>query len=166
MRTHVTFLAAAVDGTARRPGPAEDQDGDSGATLAASLVAAFDARGDLRADPELVQEDWGWRLSVSAGPVRGSLGLGPYRVGTSSGDQAGWLCFWDPPKPRKPFLGFGKARADDHRRAVEAASVAVLRRLQEVLAASPWVSEIRWHDEARFMHGDESRWASTPLAPE
>ena len=33
-------------------------------------------------------------------------------VGTSHGDQDGWLCFWDPPKKKKPFLFFGKTKAD------------------------------------------------------
>ncbi len=96
MKNHVTFLADGFNQTEQRPNFIND--GNFGEDLAHWLIAEFKKFEDTSAEPEPLQEDWGWWVFVSTGQVCGSIGLGAYVVGTSHGDQDGWMCFWDPPK--------------------------------------------------------------------
>ena len=161
MKTHVTFLADGFNQTEQKPNFIND--GNFGEDLAHWLIAEFKKFEDISADPEPLQEDWGWWVFISTGQFSGSIGLGSYVVGTSHGDQDGWLCFWDPAKKKKPFLFFGKTKADQSNHQIEELYKENLLRFHDILSESPRISQIRWHDETDFMKGKEDSWSSIPF---
>ena len=161
MKTHVTFLADGFNQTEQKPNFIND--GNFGEDLAHWLIAEFKKFEDISADPEPLQEDWGWWVFISIGQFSGSIGLGSYVVGTSHGDQDGWLCFWDPAKKKKPFLFFGKTKADQSNHQIEELYKENLLRFHDILSESPRISQIRWHDETDFMKGKEDSWSSIPF---
>ncbi|MFN6129282.1 MAG: hypothetical protein ACK6DC_20790 [Planctomycetota bacterium] len=161
MKNHVTFLADGFNQT--EPKPNFINDGNFGEDLAHWLIAEFKKFEDISADPEPLQEDWGWLVFVSTGQFTGNIGLGFYVVGTSQGDQDGWLCVWDPPKKKKPFLLFRKTKADQSNHQIEEISKKILLRFHDILSESPRISQIRWHDETDFMQGNEDNWSAKPF---
>jgi hypothetical protein len=161
MKTHVTFLADGFNQTEQKPNFIND--GNFGVDLAHWLIAEFKKFEDISADPEPLQEDWGWWVFISTGQFSGSIGLGSYVVGTSHGDQDGWLCFWDPQKKKKPFLFFGKTKADQSNHQIEELYKENLLRFHDILSESPRISQIRWHYETDFMKGKEDSWSSIPF---
>ena len=161
MKTYVTFLSEGFNQTEQKPNFIND--GNFGEDLAHWLIAEFKKFEDISSDPEPLQEDWGWWVFVSTGQFSGSIGLGSYVVGTSHGDQDGWLCFWDPPKKKKPFLFFGKTKADQSNHQIEEVSKKILLRFHDILSESARVSQIRWHDETDFMNGKEDNWSAKPF---
>ena len=161
MKTHVTFLADGFNQTEQKPNFINDE--NFGEDLAHWLIAEFKKFEDISADPEPLQEDWGWWVFISTGQFSGSIGLGSYVVGTSHGDQDGWLCFWDPAKKKKPFLFFGKTKADQSNHQIEELYKENLLRFHDILSESPRISQIRWHDETDFMKGKEDSWSSIPF---
>jgi hypothetical protein len=161
MKNHVTFLADGFNQTEQRPNFIND--GNFGEDLAHWLIAEFKNFEDISTDSEPLQEDWGWWVFVSTGQVYGSIGLGAYVVGTSHGDQDGWMCFWDPPEKKKPFLFFGKTKADQSNHQIEEVSKKILLQFHDILSESPRISQIRWHDETDFMNGKEDNWSSKPF---
>jgi len=58
MKTHVTFLADGFNQTEQKPNFIND--GNFGEDLAHWLIAEFKKFEDILADPEPLQEDWGW----------------------------------------------------------------------------------------------------------
>ncbi|MFN9713654.1 MAG: hypothetical protein ACK57G_07665 [Planctomycetota bacterium] len=161
MKNHVTFLADGFNQT--EPKPNFINDGNFGEDLAHWLIAEFKKFEDISADPEPLQEDWGWLVFVSTGQFTGNIGLGFYVVGTSQGDQDGWLCVWDPPKKKKPFLLFRKTKADQSNHQIEEISKKILLRFHDIHSESPRISQIRWHDETDFMQGNEDNWSAKPF---
>lgn len=161
MRNHVTFVAGGFERS--HPGPDADDAPPPGEDLARWLIAELGGSGGLDAAPEPMPEDWGWRVFVSVDGLSANLGVGEYQVGTATGDRAGWLCFLDPPKRRKPVLMFGKAAAEAHNRRVDAACRTILARVHEVLARASVATDVRWHLESDFMAGVEDRWESRPV---
>ncbi|WP_216918995.1 hypothetical protein [Synechococcus sp. CCAP 1479/9] len=161
MKTHVTFLAEGLNQV--EPKKNFINDSNFGEDMAQWIIDGFNKSGDVSADPEPLQEDWGWRVYVSTDGFSGNIGLGSYVVGTSSGDHDGWVCFWDKPKWKKPFLFFGRAKADEYNKRVEESSVKIILRFHGILCASQRISQIRWHDEADFLKGNEESWTPKPL---
>jgi hypothetical protein len=161
MKTHVTFLAEGFNQTERKPNFIND--GNFGEDLAQWIIAEFNKFDDIPADTEPLQEDWGWRVFVSTKLCSGNIGLGCYQVETTSGEKDGWMCFWDAPKKKKPFLFFGKSKAEESNMHIEDASRMILLRFHDIISASSRFSQIRWHDETDFMKGNEDNWAPKPL---
>ncbi len=97
----------------------------------------------------------------------GSLCVGAYQAGTTTGQADGWLCFWDPPRnKRRGWFGFGRQKLEDEARRIDEASRIVLSRLAEVLVDTGGFTAIRWHHEEDFMSGNEDTWADGPFAQE
>ena len=161
MKTHVTFLAEGFNKIERKPNFINDD--NFGEDLAQWIIAEFNKFKDISADPEPLQEDWGWLVFVSTEQFSGNIGMGSYEVGTSNGEKDGWLCFWDTPKMKKPFLFFGKAKAAEYNLRIQEDSKKILLRFHEIISASPRISQIRWHDETDFRKGNEDSWTSKPL---
>jgi hypothetical protein len=160
MKTHVTFLADGFNLTETKPNFIND--GNFGEDVAQWIIAEFNKHSDISADPEPLQEDWGWLIQVSTDQFSGHIGLGSYQVGTSNGEKDGWLCFWEAPKKKEPFLFFGKAKADEYNARIPEASEKMLRRFHAIISASSIISQIRWHDESDFMNGNEDKWSPMP----
>jgi hypothetical protein len=160
MKNHVTFLAEGFNQTEQKPNFINDD--NFGEDLALWMIAEFNKFKDISADPEPLQEDWGWWVFVSTENYTGHIGLGSYEVGTPDGQKDGWMCFWDTPKKKKPFLFFGKGKADEYNTRIQEASKKIIMRSHDIISASPRFSRIRWHDEADFMKGNEDSWTSIP----
>lgn len=160
MKNHVTFLADGFNLTETKPNFINDD--NFGEDLAQWLIAEFNKHRDFSADPEPIQEDWGWLIQISTDQFSGHIGLGPYEVGTTDGEIYGWMCFWEAPKKKKPLLFFGKAKADEYNVRIPEASEKILRRFHAIISESPIISQIRWHDESDFMNGNEDNWSPMP----
>ena len=160
MRTHVTFVADSFNQKEGRPNFIND--GNFGEDLAQWLIAKLSQVGDISVEPDPLQEDWGWCVFVSADQVSGFIGLGAYEVGTAEGIKDGWMCFLDMPR-KKPFLFFGKSKADEYNSRIQEVSEKILRGFNAIISNSPSISQIRWHNEADFMSANEDNWTSSPL---
>lgn len=66
-------------------------------------------------------------------------------------------------KNKKPFLFFGKTKADQSNHQIEELYKKNLLRFHDILSESPRISQIRWHDETDFMKGKEDSWSSIPF---
>lgn len=161
MKTYVTFFADRFNQKERQPGFINDD--NFGEDLAQWIIAKLSQADDVSADPDPLQEDWGWLVYVSVGHVSGHIGLGTYQVETSEGMKDGWMCFLEMPRNKKPSLLLNKAKADEYNFRIQGASEKILRDFNAILSSSPSISQIRWHDESDFLSGNEDNWTLSPL---
>jgi hypothetical protein len=161
MKNHVTFFADRFNQKKQQP---SFIDADIfGKDLAQWIIAKLSQADDISADPDPLQEDWGWLVFVSVDQVPGHIGLGAYQIETFEGIKDGWLCFLEMPKNKKPSLLLNKAKADEYNFRIQEVSEKILRAFNIILGNSPSISQIRWHNEADFMMGNEANWTSSPL---
>lgn len=161
MKTYVTFLADRFNQKERRPNFINDD--NFGEDLAQWIIAKLSQESDILADSDPLQEDWGWLVYVSVDQVSGHIGLGAYQVETLEGVNDGWMCFLEMPRNKKPSLLLNKAKADEYNFQIQVASRKILQAFNAILRNSPSISQIRWHNEADFLSGNEDNWAPSPL---
>jgi hypothetical protein len=80
MKTYVTFVADRFNQKERLPTFINDD--NFGEVLAQWIIAKLSQAVDVLADPDPLQEDWGWLVHVSVDQVSGHIGLGAYQVET------------------------------------------------------------------------------------
>jgi hypothetical protein len=73
------------------------------------------------------------------------------------------MCFLKMPKNRKPSLLLNKAESDEYNSGIHEVSEKILQDFNAILSNSPSISQIRWHNEADFLTGNEDDWAASPL---
>jgi hypothetical protein len=161
MNTYVTFVADRFNQKERRPNFINDD--NFGEDLAQWIIAKLSQVNDILADPDPLQEDWGWLVYVSVDQVSGNIGLASYQVETPEGIKDGWMCFLEMPKNKKPSLLLNKAKADEYNCRIQEVSEKILRDFNAILSSSPSISQIRWHNESDFMSGNEDNWTVSPL---
>jgi hypothetical protein len=161
MKTYATFVADKFNQKERLPNFINDD--NFGEDLAQWIIAKLSLADDISVDPDPLQEDWGWLVNVSVGQVSGHIGLGAYQVETPEGVKDGWMCFLKMPKNRKPSLLLNKAESDEYNSRIQEVSEKILQGFNTILSNSPSISQIRWHNEADFLTGNEDDWTASPF---
>ena len=125
MRTHLEFNSALL----------KDPDGQGntfnpdihGRKLAEFLAKEFGARGF---DGTVIEEDWGWMVSLKSQPFALWLGCGSYE------DDADWLVFIE---PSTPVIRKWLAKIDTR---PEVAAISEL--LEEILVTKGGATNLKW----------------------
>jgi hypothetical protein len=161
MKDHVTFISSAFNLTEVKENFINDC--CFGEDLANWLITTLkEQQPDAEVEPEPLQEDWGWWVFVSFNGQHANIGLGPYTIDTVDACN-GWMCFVEAKKPgfSLKHLFSPKAKQEAQEKAAAAKNLACLA-LHKALSTSDKFTEIRWHEEERFLKGDEDHWTPTP----